>query len=56
MLLGTGERRYEDLWLRPGGAASGSIAAHIGFDEALAHLIEGGADLFLMPSRSSRAA
>ena len=27
------------------------IAARIGFDEGLAHLIEGGADLFLMPSR-----
>ena len=28
-----------------------AIAVHIGFDEALAHLIEAGADLFLMPSR-----
>jgi starch synthase len=27
------------------------IAARIGFDEGLAHLIEGGADIFLMPSR-----
>ena len=27
------------------------IAARIGFDEGLAHLIEGGADMFLMPSR-----
>ena len=26
-------------------------AAYIGFDESLAHLIEGGADIFLMPSR-----
>ena len=52
VLLGTGERRYEDLWLGSGGPASGPrSAARIGFDEALAHLIEGGADLFLMPSR-----
>jgi starch synthase len=27
------------------------IGARIGFDEGLAHRIEGGADLFLMPSR-----
>jgi starch synthase len=27
------------------------IGLHIGFDEALAHRIEGGADIFLMPSR-----
>src|SRR4029450_13973021 len=28
-----------------------TVAAHIGFDEGLAHLIEGGADIFLMPSQ-----
>ena len=28
-----------------------AIGAYIGFDERLAHLIEGGADIFLMPSR-----
>jgi starch synthase len=27
------------------------IGVHIGFEEGLAHLIEGGADIFLMPSR-----
>ena len=52
VLLGTGERRYEDLWLGAGGAMyPDRIGARIGFDEGLAHLIEGGADLFLMPSR-----
>ena len=27
------------------------ISPHIGFDERRAHLVEGGADIFLMPSR-----
>jgi starch synthase len=51
VLLGTGERRYEDLWLGLAARHPDVIAAKIGFDEGLAHLIEGGADLFLMPSR-----
>lgn len=51
VLLGTGERRYEDLWLALTARYPESIRAQIGFDEGLAHLIEGGADLFLMPSR-----
>jgi starch synthase len=51
VLLGNGERRYEDLWLALASRYPDRIAAHIGFDEPLAHLIEAGADLFLMPSR-----
>jgi len=51
VMLGNGERRYEDLWLGLASRYPDRIAAHIGFDESLAHLIEGGADLFLMPSR-----
>jgi len=51
VLLGSGERRYEDLWLGLAARYPDRIAARIGFDEPLAHLIEGGADLFLMPSR-----
>ena len=51
VLLGTGERRYEDLWLALAAKHPGRIGARIGFDEAIAHRIEGGADLFLMPSR-----
>lgn len=49
--LGSGEKRLED--------ALGQLAAifpdrahyHRGYDEGLAHLIEGGSDAFLMPSR-----
>jgi starch synthase len=51
VLLGTGERRYEDLWRALAARYPGRIAARIEFDEAMAHRIEGGADLFLMPSR-----
>jgi starch synthase len=49
-VLGTGEARYQDLWTRLATEHPDRIGAQIGFDEALAHLIEAGADLFLMPS------
>ncbi len=39
------------MWTRLAAAHPDRIGAVIGFDEALAHLIEGGADMFLMPSR-----
>ena len=51
VLLGTGEPRYQDLWSALAHRHPDRIGARIGFDEGLAHLIEGGADLFLMPSR-----
>jgi len=51
VLLGTGERRYEDLWLALAARYPERISTTIGFDEAMAHRIEAGADLFLMPSR-----
>jgi starch synthase len=50
-VLGTGEARYQDLWRGLASAHPDRICAHIGFDEPLAHLIEAGADMFLMPSR-----
>jgi starch synthase len=51
VVLGTGERRYEEMWRRLSATHPERIGARIGFDEGLAHRIEGGADLFLMPSR-----
>ncbi len=51
IVLGTGDSRYEALWRDLAAAYPDRIGAQIGFDEALAHLIEGGADMFLMPSR-----
>ena len=51
VVLGSGEARYQDLWTRLAAAHPDRIGVRIGFDEGLAHLIEGGADIFLMPSR-----
>jgi starch synthase len=51
IVLGTGEARYQDMWKDLATRHPGSVGVRIGFDEGLAHLIEAGADLFLMPSR-----
>jgi starch synthase len=51
VVLGTGEPRYQDMWRALAARFPDRIGARIGFDEPLAHLIEGGADIFLMPSR-----
>jgi starch synthase len=51
VVLGTGDRRYEEMWRDLAAKHPTVIAARIGFDERLAHLIEGGSDIFLMPSR-----
>jgi starch synthase len=51
VVLGTGEARFEHLWRELAAAHPTRVAVTIGFDEALAHLIEAGADMFLMPSR-----
>lgn len=50
-VLGNGEPRYEELWVRLAARYPDRVAARIGFDERLAHEIEAGADMFLMPSR-----
>ncbi len=51
VVLGSGEARYEEMWRRLARTRPDRFAVRIGFDEPLAHLIEGGADMFLMPSR-----
>ena len=50
-LLGKGQRALEEALREVAAGHPGRIAVHIGFDEDLAHLIEAGADMFLMPSR-----
>ncbi len=51
VLLGSGEAKYEALWRRLAARFPDRIGVHLGFDERLAHLVEAGSDLFLMPSR-----
>lgn len=48
-LLGTGESRYERLFAELDRDLP-HVGCRIAFDERLAHLVEGGADFFLMPS------
>lgn len=50
-ILGSGAREYEALFARVARERPARMAARIGFDEAFAHRIEAGADVFLMPSR-----
>jgi starch synthase len=50
-VLGTGEPRYEDFWRETALRYPDRVGTRIGFDEGLAHLIEAGADMFLMPSQ-----
>jgi starch synthase len=50
-VLGTGDKKYEDLFLALAGDYPGRVGVKIAYDNKIAHLIEAGADIFLMPSR-----
>ncbi|HVF64326.1 MAG TPA: glycogen synthase GlgA [Casimicrobiaceae bacterium] len=51
VVLGSGERDFEQRFAASARAHPRSVGVRIGFDEPLAHRIEAGADAFLMPSR-----
>jgi starch synthase len=51
VVLGSGEKKYEQLLKQWERLYPERIALNLGYDEPLAHLIEAGADMFLMPSR-----
>jgi starch synthase len=51
VLLGSGQVAYEQKLARLAKQHPQRVFVEIGYDEPLAHLIEAGADLFLMPSR-----
>jgi starch synthase len=51
VLLGSGRRDWEEAFAHAARQHPDRLAARIGFDEGLAHRMEAGADIFLMPSR-----
>src|SRR5258708_12933805 len=50
-LLGSGDPDVQDRYQATAKANAGRIAVLIGYDEALAHLIQAGADALVVPSR-----
>jgi starch synthase len=50
-VLGSGDPVYEAFFRQLAVRFPGRVAGHIGYDNKLAHQIEAGADVFLMPSR-----
>lgn len=51
VILGSGDKRYEQRLQEAVAQYPRQLALTLGYDETLAHRIEAGADLFLMPSR-----
>ena len=51
VILGAGERKYEEAMEELGRKYPERIAIRVAYDNALAHKIEAGSDMYLMPSR-----
>jgi len=51
VLLGTGDKEFEQQLSRFAKTHPDKMAITLGYDETLAHQLEAGADIFLMPSR-----
>ena len=51
VILGTGEEKYHLLFSELARRHAENVAVRLGFDNELAHKIEAGADIFLMPSQ-----
>jgi len=51
VVLGSGEAPIEEMFRSMAEAHPEKFAVQVGYDEGLAHRIEAGADMFLMPSR-----
>jgi starch synthase len=51
IVLGTGDKKYHKFFQDMQNKYPQKFACYLGFDDELAHLIEAGSDMFLMPSR-----
>jgi starch synthase len=51
IVLGSGDKTYEEMFQRLNKQYPNKIAIKVVFDNAIAHKVEAGADMFLMPSR-----
>jgi len=51
IVLGSGDRLFEEMFQRLNKQFPNKIAVKVAYDNAIAHKIEAGADMFLMPSR-----
>jgi starch synthase len=49
--VGSGDKKYEEMFVRLSKQFPQKIAVKIAYDNALAHKIEAGSDMFLMPSQ-----
>ena len=50
-VLGSGDKLYEEMFLRLARRMPEKVGVRVAYDNALAHKVEAGADIFLMPSR-----
>jgi starch synthase len=51
VVLGMGQKKYEEMFKTLSEKYGNKVGVMINYDNQIAHLIEGGADIFLMPSR-----
>lgn len=50
-ILGSGDKHFEEMFLKLNKRFPNKIAVKVAYDNAVAHKIEAGGDMFLMPSR-----
>ncbi len=51
VILGTGQKKFHNIFQQIASRYSGKMGLQLSFDNELAHKIEAGCDMFLMPSR-----